>query len=161
MKKQIIFIILFVLSGFAGRTQQIPTGECGIVYIHDAAGNRTKRLYYCNNGGVYPSFQNPQEPTADFSKSGNAANTDNDKNIEFARIDAIFPNPTDGKFSITFNKPINTASITIIDINGKVLQSVKASGTKADFDLFHLSSGTYFVRIEEGRNIITKKIVKQ
>ena len=161
MFKKIIFTIAIIIETTITMAQQIPVGECGIVYIHDAAGNRTRRLYYCNNGGPYPSFKNQEEPQTNFAKTNNIANAVKENHIEFAQIDAIFPNPTDGKFSITFSKSINNASIIIADVNGKVLQRINASGTKVDFNLLNFSSGVYFVKIiEKGSTSITKKIIK-
>ncbi len=157
--KKIIITIAILIDASIAMAQQIPLGSCGIVYIHDAAGNRTRRLYYCNNGGPYPSFANPagsqnQEATSEFTK-------DELKGLEFQAVDALYPNPTSGKFSITFSKSINNALISITDAAGKAIQQIKASGNRVDFDLLAAASGTYFVRVEEDGKVITKKVVKQ
>ena len=81
--------------------------------------------------------------------------------IEFQYIDALYPNPTTGKFSITFSKELKNAKVFITDINGKVISSFKANGYKINFDLSAVASGVYFVRIDDAGNVISKKVVKQ
>ncbi|MCY7290841.1 MAG: T9SS type A sorting domain-containing protein, partial [Ferruginibacter sp.] len=110
----------------------------------------------------YPSFSTIEPETQkSFAKSSNEVNAKKENHVEFVQIDAIFPNPTDGNFSITFSKPINNASIIIVDVNGKVLHRITASGSKVDFNLSNFSSGIYFVKIiEKGGSSITKKIIK-
>lgn len=149
MKKKIIVSSIALFFGLAAFAQQLPWGVCGIVNVYDAAGNRIKRVYFCNNGEPYPQ-KNRAEIT------------------EFQPVEALYPNPTTGQFTITFSKPLQNAVITVTGVNGKPIQQFKASGSKADFDLSQLAAGVYFVRIvqwtphgEERRKVITKKIIKQ
>lgn len=145
--------LLLSLSVFA---QQIPLGSCGIVNIYDATGSRTKRVYFCNNGtDPYPQsiVRNQQQRTVDEAKieTGN-----------FQQIDALYPNPTSGKFFVTFSKAVDNATILILDEVGKIITHVRAKGYKAEFDLSARAAGIYFVRItDKGKITITKKVVKQ
>jgi Secretion system C-terminal sorting domain len=161
MKKQFILCALIIFSALSAIAQQIPVGSCGIVYIHDAAGNRTKRIYFCNNNtDPYPTLVNLD--TSGLPGISNSVFTKEEvKNMEFQEINALYPNPTSGQFSVTFNKSVANASITITDANGKKVQQVKATGNKVDFDLSAMASGIYFVRIEENGTVITKKVIKQ
>ncbi len=159
MKKQFILSALIIFSTLSAIAQQIPVGSCGIVYIHDAAGNRTARLYYCNNSGPYPALANTDN--TGLPAVSNAFTNEEVKNVEFQEVNALYPNPTSGQFSVTFSKSVSNASITITDVNGKIVQQVKATGSKVDFDLSAVASGTYFVRIEEKGTVITKKVIKQ
>jgi hypothetical protein len=166
MKNKFIFIAIFILFAFPGSAQQLPVGSCGIVHIYDASGNRIKRVYFCNNGSdPYPA--RIQNPNTFKSKSAESLNNefsktiDGSENVEFQIIDALYPNPTTGKFSITFSKSLKRATIFITDVNGKTLQRFGANGYKVDFDLSNFSSGFYFVRVENEGNVITKKVVKQ
>lgn len=159
MKKQIILSALTILSALQGIAQEIPLNSCGIVYIHDAAGNRTRRLYYCNIGGPYPTGMNID--TTGFAGKANVFTKEEIKNMEFQEVNALYPNPTSGRFSVTFSKSVSNASITITDVNGKAVQTVKATGNKVDFDLSAFAAGIYFVRIEENGKLITKKVIKQ
>ena len=159
MKKQFILSALIIFSALQSIAQQIPIGSCGIVYIHDAAGNRTRRIYFCYNGGPYPTGMDID--TTGFAGNTNVFTKEEIKNMEFQEVNALYPNPTSGRFSVTFSKTLSNASVTITDANGKAVQQVKASGNKIDFDLSALAAGTYFVRIEENGKLITKKVVKQ
>ncbi|MDP4262231.1 MAG: T9SS type A sorting domain-containing protein [Bacteroidota bacterium] len=148
MKHKIITTLLITFLSITGFSQQIPVGSCGIVYIHDAAGCRTRRVYFCNNGiDPYPTrhvAQLAQGETADFTE-----------------VDALYPNPTTGKFSVTFSKELQNATVLVTDLQGKMMVQFKASGNKVDFDLSAAAAGVYFVRIEEKDKIVTKKVVKQ
>lgn len=150
----IISIIAFVFS-FESIAQQLPLGTCGIVNVYDAAGNRTKRVYFCNNGiDPYPlkNQTSSNEPEPIVKK--------NEKS-EFEYVDALYPNPTSGRFFVTFSKNLTNASVRITDNNGKTLTQFKANGNKVDFDLSTFAAGVYYVRIEEDGKVITKKVIKQ
>jgi hypothetical protein len=161
MKKYLLLSALIIFSVLSAIAQQIPLGSCGIVYIHDAAGNRTKRIYFCNNGtNPYPTLVN--RDTNGLPAVSNSVFTKEEiKNMEFQEVNALYPNPTSGQFSVTFSKSVSNASITITDANGKRVQQVKATGNKVDFDLSAMASGIYFVQIAENGAVITKKVIKQ
>lgn len=144
MRKLIFSAIALWCFTEAGFAQQLPLNTCGIVNIYDAAGNRTKRTYYCNNGGTYPA---------------KAISTE--ANMEFQPTDALRPNPTTGKFSVTFSKPLRNATVSLIDERGRLVKAFRASGNQVDFDIAPLAGGVYYVRIEESGNVIVKKVVKQ
>ena len=127
--------------------QQLPANTCGIVNIYDAAGNRTKRVYFCNLGiDPYPTKKADQQ----------AGVTE-----EFQSVDALYPNPTTGKFFIEFSKTLNNVDVYIIDVSGKMIMRSKGNGNKLDFDLSNVAAGVYFVRITDGKNVVTKKVIKQ
>lgn len=159
MKKKIIFSALIIFYTLTTVAQQLPLGSCGIVYIHDAAGNRTRRLYYCNNGGPYPSFTNLD--SAKLFPTENVLTKEEMKNIEFQPVDALYPNPTTGIFYVTFSKSLTNANISLVDMNGKTVQQYKASGIKLTCNLSALAAGIYFVKIEENGKSITKKVIKE
>ena len=75
--------------------QQLPLNTCGIVNIYDAAGNRTKRTFFCNNGAPYPTKIVATDAPL----------------MEFQPVDALYPNPTTGRFSVTFSKALKNAMI--------------------------------------------------
>ena len=154
MNKKIIFCVIGFFCTVNVFAQQLPFGTCGIVNIYDAAGNRTKRVYFCNNGDPYP--QKNQTPSTETE-----INTDKPQTQEFQYVDALYPNPTTGKFFVTFSKSLTDAFISITDNTGRILSRFKVSGNKIDFDLSPYASGMYYVRIEEDGKTITKKIIKQ
>ena len=71
----------------------------------------------------------------------------------------LFPNPTMGIFTITFNNNQNH-QINILNVNGKVIKSAKyISAKKWNFDISKFSSGTYLIEVLPEN--ITYQIVKQ
>lgn len=143
-----IFLCATIIIGISVSVfaQQLPLGTCGVVNIYDAAGNRTKRIYFCNNGvDFYPTKAKPEFATA----------------TEVQQVDELYPNPTTGRFAVYFSKELKNADILLTDLNGKVIMQFRATGYSVDFDLSMTAAGVYFVRISDGKNVITKKVVKQ
>ncbi|THU34990.1 T9SS type A sorting domain-containing protein [Niastella caeni] len=145
MKIKAFLFIIQMLVGFVIYAQQLPLGACGIVCTYDASGNRLKRLYFCNNGGVYPA-----------RVSQEAAKTTE----EFQSVEALYPNPTTGLFFVTFSKELINAKVFLTDLNGKIVLQFAGNGNKLKFDLSAAPAGIYIVRIEDNGLIITKKVVK-
>jgi|SRR6478736_1064512 hypothetical protein len=147
MRKNLILTVIVFITAFPVFAQQLPANTCGIVNIYDATGNRTKRVYFCNLGiDPYPTKKADQQ----------AGVTE-----EFQYVDALYPNPTTGKFFIEFSKELNNVDVYIIDVSGKMIKRSKGNGNKLDFDLSNVAAGVYFVRITDGKNVVTKKIIKQ
>jgi len=78
----------------------------------------------------------------------------------------IFPNPTEGRFSIQMDYKGNDRIVAkVYDITGKVIKDISSdlittkSSVTADVNLDHPSSGIYFLRVEIGNKIATKKII--
>ena len=143
-----ILISLLLLLSVQVSAQEIPSGSCGLIMTYDAAGNRIKREYYCNNSSgriAAPEIAQQQEAAS----------------AGFEEVDALYPNPTTGKFYITFSKPLDNAVIQILDVTGKVFQQLKVSGNRVAFDLSARPGGTYFILIKSNGMIINKKVVKQ
>lgn len=159
MKQPFVIAVILIFACKISFAQQIPVGSCGIVYVHDAAGNRTKAFYYCNNGGPYP-----EKNIFDTSLTSNiltqAEISKDNATTNFQPVDALFPNPTSGIFYITFTKKLNEANIKLIDVNGRVVSQNNQSGIKITCDLSGYSKGVYFVIIEEKDFKITKKVIK-
>ena len=138
---------LFLLFSLQAFSQEIPSGSCGLIMTYDAAGNRIKREYYCNNGSN--RIANPE-----LAKQQEAASAG------FEEVEALYPNPTTGKFYITFSKAIDHSVVQIVDVNGKTIRQVKGSGTRLELDLSGQPGGTYFIIIRTGETVINKKVIK-
>lgn len=151
--KEVMIAILCIIAFQTIQAQSIPPNTCGILYTYDNAGNRIKREYYCNNNG---RVANEQAIVKVQDSAAPAATPE----TSFQVVDALYPNPTTGIFYIRFGKSLENAIIHIIDNNGKVIQQMKASGTQVTFDLSSMASGVYFVRINDGGNVILKKVIK-
>lgn len=79
----------------------------------------------------------------------------------------IFPNPTTNVFNINFNllEPSNV-DISIHDIVGKQVATVSSGSETAGFktntvdcDVLGLSTGTYFVRMQIGESLVSRKLI--
>jgi hypothetical protein len=79
---------------------------------------------------------------------------------------AVFPNPSDGRFQMTFEyRGSEKISAKVFDLTGKLLQNISEelvvgeTTVTADVDLESPSAGFYFIRIEWGKKLLTKKII--
>jgi len=72
-------------------------------------------------------------------------------------ITKIFPNPTNGKFTIETNTA-EKQSVQVLDLNGRFVLSQKINGTTS-IDAGNLNEGVYNVIIKTGYSITNKKLV--
>lgn len=73
----------------------------------------------------------------------------------------LFPNPTDGIFTLEMPKLNANALVTITDVFGKVIETrmVNAGNGNSTFDLSSLAAGNYLIKITSGDQIFRDKIV--
>lgn len=71
----------------------------------------------------------------------------------------IFPNPSDGYYSIQTETAF--AEIIITDIAGRIIETKRSGNSEnAELDLFSYPNGTYFVTIVFEDHVATQRIVK-
>ena len=90
-------------------------------------------------------------------------NTEKSINVNQETAITIFPNPTKGYITVKSNDVIN--SISIKDIEGKIIKVNSVNPTELDsnqieVDLSELINGIYFIQTIVGSNITTYKVVK-
>ncbi|HET6245071.1 MAG: T9SS type A sorting domain-containing protein [Bacteroidetes bacterium] len=74
----------------------------------------------------------------------------------------IYPNPTNGNFTINLPSETTEADIVVYDATGKVaLQKNILNDTSFDVDLSHCSPGLFFVKVTSGDSVKTTKVVYQ
>jgi hypothetical protein len=75
----------------------------------------------------------------------------------------LFPNPTkDGKINIQIQKSKDyqiIESIKVYDVKGVLVKSYGLSPTKFQIDLSGFENGTYVIKIETNKKVVSKKIV--
>ena len=78
----------------------------------------------------------------------------------------VFPNPSDGRFQLSFDySGPEKVKAKVFDITGKLVKDISNDLVKtetsisANTDLESPGSGIYFIRIEYGKSIVTKKII--
>ena len=70
----------------------------------------------------------------------------------------VFPNPSNGLVNIELAKNA-PAVANFYNLLGEVVKSVKLNNTKTAVNLTNNPSGIYMLRIEQGNNVITKKVI--
>ncbi|WP_107037719.1 T9SS type A sorting domain-containing protein [Brumimicrobium mesophilum] len=70
----------------------------------------------------------------------------------------MYPNPAKSEVAISF-EGFNIENITLLDMNGRTIQTQTVNDSFADFNISSLNKGVYFVKIETEKGILTKKLV--
>ncbi|MDC8005908.1 M4 family metallopeptidase [Aureisphaera galaxeae] len=88
-----------------------------------------------------------------------ASNTANEAILDNVRL---YPNPTQGIFSISFAETQPLASLTIYNMEGREVMHRQITNTKSEnIDIQALSSGIYFVKITTSENTRVLKVAKE
>ena len=96
-------------------------------------------------------------PANTFEGFGNHTSTLSTKNIIFESF-KMFPNPTNGDsiyFSVT-----EDATIKIFNVLGKTVAASEVTKSKNSINISELTRGIYLVKINSGKQFITKKLIK-
>ncbi len=73
----------------------------------------------------------------------------------------MYPNPAQNEITVTLNNGITLETATILDVNGRIVQSHKFNNlTQENIDISNLSAGVYFIKIQSNSGIGVKRIVK-
>lgn len=74
----------------------------------------------------------------------------------------LFPNPSNGSFSVRSRTSKTIDLITVMDLAGKQITQLKLNATtNAELKLDGISSGVYFVQITSGNESVVKRMVIQ
>ncbi|MFN4298182.1 MAG: fibronectin type III domain-containing protein [Thermaurantimonas sp.] len=77
----------------------------------------------------------------------------------------LYPNPSDGRFELTFSDDLSELPIRIIDLTGRTVHTAlinSANGIfRHSFDLRKLPAGTYFVQIESSAGTLSRRFIVQ
>ncbi len=71
----------------------------------------------------------------------------------------IYPNPTDNKFTLQTGEYL-PERITLIDMQGRELKSIKPISTKSEIDVSEFSSGVYLLKVDVGGQQVMRLIQK-
>lgn len=110
-----------------------------------------------NNNQIYPGATEVLDNTIDEDCDG----VDGYLSVENLTLTTfkIVPNPNNGTFVIEINTVVSNASVTIQDINGKVIQSSLFTGATFETNLSTLTPGIYFVKIQSENSIAIERMV--
>ncbi len=74
---------------------------------------------------------------------------------------SVYPNPTNGKVTVSFNKEVNLKSFVIRDVTGRLIREEKPQTTSGiTFDISTEAQGVYFLNIEVGGATQSFKLIK-
>ncbi len=70
----------------------------------------------------------------------------------------IYPNPTN---DFVFVQAESGATVRLMDIGGRILQSKDVKDAEISFDLSHMAAGTYLIQVISTTDINVAKVVKE
>jgi hypothetical protein len=74
----------------------------------------------------------------------------------------VFPNPTNGEFTVNFGNTVSKAQIRILDVQGRMIESRQLFNTSVfTFDISKASQGIYAVEVQTDNGRAIFKIIKQ
>lgn len=74
---------------------------------------------------------------------------------------SIYPNPTEGKITVTFKNPTNINFIEIFNMKGEKVYSISKTGIQYEIDLSPNPGGIYFAKIYSSTESFNRKILIQ
>ena len=74
---------------------------------------------------------------------------------------SIYPNPTSGKFRIEMNEfyPLKNSKMEIYNSVGALVTNNRIAGSTIDVDITSYPKGVYFIKITDGQQMQTKRII--
>lgn len=73
----------------------------------------------------------------------------------------VYPNPVSSSAYVVIESDANSLEAALYDMSGRQLMSQTMTSGVNNLDMQAYAPGCYFIRINDGKNIITQKIVKQ
>jgi hypothetical protein len=75
---------------------------------------------------------------------------------------SLYPNPTIGEVNILNKNDIKIDNISVFDLSGKLMDQIQPSSDgNIQFDINHLKSGVYIIRINTSQGEIFRKMIKK
>lgn len=154
---RIIFASLFVvLNGIVAVAQSVivPFGgdaTDGSVTVSYTVGQVAVQANSDGGTTIYEGVQQPYEIQT--------IGIDNYLGITLNAM--VYPNPTLGNVQLTMNNVQLEGEVKVFDLNGKFLFSKKIEGNSTEIPMSDLSTGTYFVNVLNGTQVLKSfKVVK-
>ncbi len=111
-------------------------------------------IEFSNQCGQSGSNHNFVQLFNDYNKT---LNTTENEEIDTTEV-SVYPNPSKGLFNVEMGS-ISNASLSVLDITGKVIVSKNAVSNRETLDLSNFTKGVYFLKIETSNHLITKKLM--
>lgn len=130
-------------------TVSYPSGLC-------RPATSSALIYYTFNGMVVINSNETAQPTS-AEVLQTVKNFEN--NVSSEGSVSVVPNPTTGIVNI--QSELELKEVVLMDLNGKVIQTLNQGATRATLDLSNLEKGIYLVRSTTAKGTQLKRIVKQ
>ena len=72
---------------------------------------------------------------------------------------SIYPNPSQGVFTIHFEEQLPNTTLQIFDVVGKLRKSISTNHSIQTIDASDLENGVYIIVISDGEQLFKEKIV--
>ena len=110
----------------------------------------------CPDGAVIPDPDNPDPDNPDPDDPGGDEGIDNLEIQNSAFKINIVPNPADSRTTITCDLPIT--ELTLRDINGRLILTLRNCGTSTTLDTSTLTPGLYTLQVTTAAGTTTRKL---
>lgn len=74
---------------------------------------------------------------------------------------SLYPNPAKNTLNVNVNTMYNNATLSIVDLQGRIINTQRVLDTISIVDVANLQSGVYIVRIDAEEGSYTKKFIKE
>lgn len=126
-----------------GRDYQNTGNQAGVVVMQERVDSI--RSYYLN----------------DFTTTACGLALAVDKNEEKNNLLTIYPNPFNQQLTINYELENTQAQLSVYTVFGKLIKQQTVVTNKTIIDLNKQANGVYFVQVKDGKNVMTKKVIKQ
>jgi ELWxxDGT repeat protein len=89
--------------------------------------------------------------TAEIISTGNIVGT----------IVSVYPNPVKSYLTLNFNQSAEVKKVSVFDVYGRIKLEKQTNEIILNLNLSKLSSGLYYVRVQDNASFITKKFIKE
>lgn len=134
------------------RTQVLCSKMQGIIDVSDLQSD----LYYVQvehytGVGIQPVIKAAKETSLSVD----------DKPLKGDLTFSVYPNPTQDEITIQSGDFAPNTVVTILDLQGRQMQTSTLNTAKSIINVANLAQGTYFIRIEDAYRIGVQQLVKQ
>ncbi|NLJ82107.1 MAG: T9SS type A sorting domain-containing protein [Bacteroidales bacterium] len=160
-KQRMLIIAILCVFGFAKAQESVTTTGGNASGSGGSASYSVGQVFYTiatgTNGSVVQGVQQPYEISE-------VTGIEEAKGINLSI--SVYPNPTTDCLTLELDASttLSTQSMSyqLYDINGKLLQSEKITGSQTNIVMSEFAVATYFVKVVQGnKEIKTFKIIKK
>ena len=166
------YVVNDFASLYAALSNYRPGDRVSVRYERDGKPLKTKATlkdWAEMPGFEYKARTDCGQPATQEETGKDLTDTDDELSGTFHTLELsdarIYPNPSDGVFSFSFNTDPGPLSVSITDVNGKVVYrdlNDNATGSyQNDINIKDMPQGNYIITVNQGDKVYTQQIAKQ